>query len=447
MLATLLERLGRLPAPKAYWVGFSGGADSTALLQALHESRENLPAPVRAVHFDHGLQPDSEEWTEHCREFCAARDIPLHTERLEIQRDGRISLEEAARNVRYRAVTALLDDGEMYLTAHHAEDQAETLFLNLMRGSGIEGLAAIPVLRTLERGWVARPLLDVHRGELEDFLERRNIAWLEDPSNLDRAFDRNFLRHELFPLLEARWPGVARRLVRTARNARAGSNALARFIEGETGRWLQDPLRLPVSRLMAVDGGMRSLVLRHWLRRHEVPTLPEARMGEFLKQLANSHPDSQPAVAWDNWSIRRYRDDLWLQHDLPLDGCTSAPWTEGAEMPLGPESGRYRLQGPDTVIPRGWRVGPRTVGGRIRPSAEGHSRKIKHMLQAAAVPPWLRLGIPVLYWDDEPVALGDWLLGHRLKDWLTQNGLELHWSPEDRALDCIRERCHDREWT
>ena len=166
----LLESLARLPVPEKYWIGFSGGADSTALLLAMWECRDRLPVPIHAVHFHHGLQDAADDWLDHCESFCSKRDIPFLSEKLEIVPVKRSSIEEEARNCRYRAVANILGDQEMYLTAHHAEDQSETLFLNLMRGSGIEGLAGIPVLRNLENGWVARPLLDKHRVDLERFL-------------------------------------------------------------------------------------------------------------------------------------------------------------------------------------------------------------------------------------------------------------------------------------
>jgi tRNA(Ile)-lysidine synthase len=171
----LLASLGRLPVPRKYWVGFSGGADSTALLQALYESRAQLPAGLHAVHFHHGLHARAGDWQEHCRAFCEQRGIPFLSEQLEIDRAAGTSLEEASRNSRYRSVARIVGEDEMYLTAHHAEDLAETLFLNLMRGSGIEGLAGIPMLRNLERGWVARPLLEIHRSELVTYLEARTL--------------------------------------------------------------------------------------------------------------------------------------------------------------------------------------------------------------------------------------------------------------------------------
>ena len=437
----LLESLGRLPIPSRYWVGFSGGADSTALLLALHESADQLAAPMHAVHFDHGLQEQAGDWAAHCEEFCRERGIPFRLETLSVPRTSRSSLEEEARNRRYRAVSRILGEQDMYLTAHHAEDQAETLFLNLMRGSGIEGLAGIPVLRNLGQGWVARPLLDIHRKELVGFLRERGVAWLEDPSNTDMAFDRNFLRGELFPQLEQRWPGLAKRLSRTARNARASANAMAAVIEQHAGDLLQDCLRMPARKLLALDAEMQSLVLRQWLRRQEIPVLPESRLGEFLQQLSESQADSQPEVQWGDWMMKRYRSDLWLHRREPFAACERKTWRGGMQVELGPDSGSYHLQGGKTEIPSGWRVGAREAGDRIRTFETGPSRKLKHFFQTASIPPWLRLGIPVLYWDDEPVALGDWAIGHRLQWWLMENGLELEWKPADHVLTRVRRDC------
>lgn len=439
----LLDKLKRLPVPRKYHVGFSGGADSTALLLAMHDMRDQLPAPFQAVHFDHGLQRDSGHWAAHCKALCSHRGISFRSEKLEIRSKARGNLEEEARNSRYRSVAGILGEEEMYLTAHHAEDQAETLFLNLMRGSGIEGLAGIPALRTLGRGWVARPLLDVHRAELVKFLENLGVEWLDDPSNSDTSFDRNYLRRDLFPLLEERWPGLSRRLSRTARNARTSANALAQFIEGQSAELLGDPLRMPVPELLEFEAGMQALILRQWLRRHEVPALPESRLREFQNQLSDAQPDSRPEVQWSDWQIKRYRHDLWLHRREPFSPCPEKPWRSGMRIDLGPETGAYALLGRATAIPDGWRVGPRDAGGRIRPVETGPSRKIKHYFQSGSVPPWLRLGIPVLYWDDEPVALGDWALGHRLRQWLAETGLELEWKPTDPVLAVVRRNCKD----
>jgi tRNA(Ile)-lysidine synthase len=437
----LLDSLARLPSPRKYWVGFSGGADSTALLQALHECREKLTVSIQSVHFHHGLQDAADAWQDHCRTFCAERDIPFLSKKLEISSSGRSSPEEAARNCRYRAVAEILGNNEMYLTAHHAEDQAETLFLNLMRGSGIEGLAGIPVLRNLENGWVARPLLDRNRPELERFLQKRNIAWLTDPSNEDRAFDRNYLRQELFPILEQRWPGLRRRLFRTARNARITAGAMAMFIEGQSGDLIRDRLKMPLQKLLELEPEMQTLILRQWLRRHEVPVLPEARLTEFLEQLAGSELTSQAEVQWEDWMIKRYQHDLWLHRRNPFLGCPAKKWKHGMKLNIGPDSGLLRLVGDATPIPASWKVRARKSGDRIRPVLHGPSRKLKQFFRSAMIPPWLRSGIPVLEWDGEPVALGDWVIGHRLQAWLFENDLKYQWRPSDPVLGRVRTDC------
>jgi tRNA(Ile)-lysidine synthase len=400
----LLARLAALPTPRKYWVGFSGGADSTALLQSLHECREQLAAELHAIHFHHGLQKEANAWQEHCREFCDERNIPYRAERLEIDSSGGTSLEEESRNCRYRAVARILGSDEMYLTAHHAEDQAETLFLNLLRGSGVEGIAGIPALRNLDHGWVARPLLEQRRRDLVEYLERRSISWLADPSNEDTAFDRNFLRHELFPIIEKRWAGLVPRLVRTARNARSTVNAMATFIENQSGELINDRLKMSLHKLLALEPEMQNLILRQWLRRHEVPMLPESR---------------------------------------PYLACPQKPWSRDMQLELGPDSGKLLLLGEPAELPQGWIVRARQPEDRIRLRPDGPSRKIKHFFQTTAIPPWLRSAIPVLEWDGEAVALGDWILGHRLQLWLVENGVDWIWQPSDSVLARVRSDCHN----
>ena len=442
---TVLHWIGQLPAANRYWVGFSGGADSTALLLALHQARHELPAPLAAVHFDHGLQASSRQWEIHCRDFCATRGIPYRAVSLRISRNRRESPEEAARNARYRAVADLLARDEMFLTAHHSEDQAETLLLNLMRGSGPDGLAGIPRLRTLGKGWVARPLLDVPRDLLRGFLAKNDVCWQEDPSNEDTGYDRNYLRQELFPLLESRWPGVAKRIARTARLTRQSTNALSVLIEERSGEALGDRVCLSLSFLRSFDPELRALVMRQWLRRHEVPTLPEVRLLRFLEQLDNAESGNGAETGWNGWQLKRYRDSLWLHRRDPPFECAESPWSSGMTLQLGSDSGAIRLLGPETPIPPGWRVGQREEGARLRAFGDGPSRKIKHILRESGIPPWLRLGIPVLYWDDEPVAVGDWALGHRLRQWLAGNDLKLEWRPTDPVLNRVRKDARKTE--
>lgn len=439
----LLRSMARLPQARMYWVGFSAGADSSALLHALHESRDELPAPIHAVHFHHGLNPGADAWQRHCQNFCAERNIGFTSRRLEIKRASRTSIEEESRNRRYLAMSELLQRDDIYLTAHHADDQAETLFLNLMRGSGIEGLAGIPQLRKLGKGWVARPLLTTTRSELESYLLRHGVDWLDDPSNKDPSFDRNFLRHFLFPQLESRWPGVVRRLTRTSRTARISATALAGFIDLHCDELLQNRHVMPLRPFLRLEPPMRSLVLRQWLRRQEIPALPEVRLNEFIQQLAASTSASQAEVRWDGWQIKLYDKLIWLQDQVIPALESSKDWTAGAKLELDDALGCLALHGSNPTVPGGWQVASRRKGERIRLYDQGVRRKLKDLFRESAIPPWLRSSIPVLYWDGEAVAIGDWVIAQRLQTWLDAYHVEYRWEPGSPLLSELRLACHN----
>ena len=207
----LAEALARMPSMQCYRVAFSGGADSAALLHALCQLRDALaPAEIRAVHVHHGLHADADTWESDCRRICADLGVALDVLRVDGRAGPGESPEAAARRARYDALASLVGTGEAVCTAHHQRDQAETLLLQLVRGAGPAGLAGMPALATLGRGWLARPLLDTPPEDLRDYLERYGLSWTEDPGNTEQRFDRNFIRHEILPRLEDRWPGVQR---------------------------------------------------------------------------------------------------------------------------------------------------------------------------------------------------------------------------------------------
>jgi tRNA(Ile)-lysidine synthase len=439
----LLAVMGQLPRARKIWVGFSGGVDSTALLLALHQAGSALGAPVHAIHFHHGLNPGADSWLDHCSKFCSERKIPFVSQYLEIHTSGGASTEEASRDARYQAVAELLGCDEIYLTAHHADDQAETLFLNLMRGSGIEGLAGIPPLRKLGSGQVARPLLQWGRADLEDYLRRQGVNWMEDPSNRDLSFDRNYLRNQLFPMLNSRWPGVVKRLTRSARIARLSSEALAEFVNSHSGKLLANKHRMALEPLLELDQPMQALVMRQWLRGQEIPALTEVRIYEFLDQLASAKRNSQAEVRWNRWQLKLYRDFIWLQDLSSLADCRVQTWNESMELMLPGGLGQLRLLGKPRSIPSGWRVDSRREGAKIRLRARSSRQTLKELFRVSPVPPWMRAAIPVLYWDEEPVAVGDWVIAQSLKSWLDSNDLEYRWYPADLVLLELQSSCHD----
>ena len=436
----LSEALKKLPTPRKYWVGFSGGADSTALLLALHNVQGLIP--FQAIHFHHGLNEEADAWLDHCEDFCATREIPFTSQSLNLPEICNSNIEESARDCRYQAISELLGSDEMYLTAHHADDVAETLFINLMRGSGLEGLASIPELRQLAAGWVARPLLDRRRTELEDYLSRNRVKWLEDPSNKDQSYDRNYLRNQLFPTLKHRWPGLITRLNRSARIARSTSEVLADFITRQFSELLDDPHRMPLDSLRELESPMQALVLRQWLRMRGVTALPESRMLEFLDQLRKADSNSRAEVRWKQWQLKLYKPYIWLQDTSIPDRCGRHPWTAGMKMELDQRHGYLELQGEIKSIPKGWQIDSRQEGNRIQLTAGGSRSKLKELFRQSGIPPWLRPAIPVLYWQGEAVAVGDWIIADKMNNWLSTHKLEYRWYPADPLLSELQSACH-----
>jgi len=196
------------------WIAYSGGLDSQVLLHLCVQSK--YMNKIKAIHIHHGLSKNADQWVEHCKETCQNLKIPLIIKYIQINEIKRKSLEELARHKRYEIFEELLEENDVLLMAHHADDQAETFLLRALRGSGIEGLSAIPQQRKLGKGILYRPLLNFSRMELQKYAHENNLKWIEDESNQCEKFDRNFLRKQIIPILKNRWKGLEKTLCRTA---------------------------------------------------------------------------------------------------------------------------------------------------------------------------------------------------------------------------------------
>lgn len=424
--------LAEFPGTAKAWIAYSGGVDSTALLALAAASRELLKRPLAAVHVNHGAHPEAGQWAVHCRQVCRGLSVPLEV--LDVTRSVKAGAgpEAGLREARYAALAELLGPGELLLTAHHRDDQAETLLLHLLRGSGIDGLAGMPRVRRLGAGSLLRPLLDTPRADLQAYLEASGLPWLADPSNDTLALDRNFIRHRILPLLEQRWPATGRTLARSAAHAGEASALLAEVADGLLGEsglgslpldpsWRDQPERL-------------RLALRHWLRRIGLPPVPGAMLQEFCRQLGNARPDAATELAWSGQRLRAWQGRLW-RVPSPLPGpCPATRWESGTHVDLGEAHGCLELQG---SLPPQWpwalEVTGRCGGERLAAPGGGH-RKVKEALRQSGIPPWLRAGVPLLAGNGEILAVGDWLLAPGLADWLGNHGLRLSWTPAHPAL-------------
>ncbi|MEB4592867.1 tRNA lysidine(34) synthetase TilS [Candidatus Thiothrix sp. Deng01] len=401
----LLTFFRHYPAP-AYLIGYSGGMDSHVLLHACSRLQPQLPdLPFRALHIDHGLQPAAAQWAQHCHEVCQQLGVPLLTERLQLAVPAGESVEAAARDARYAAFSRHLQAGEILLTAHHQHDQAETLLLHLLRGSGVDGLAAMPLFRPLAQGGLGRPLLACGRAELLDYAEHHRLDYIDDPSNLDRRFDRNFLRHQVMPVLQQRWPSAQKTLARAARLQAESRGLLSAFLQGKLAEMRgRRPGTLSISRLLGQETALQKALLREWLAERGLRAPEERRLLQVLHDVLLCAPDAMPRVQWEGCEIRRYRDDLYALTPLPPhDPAQVLAWDvrqplsiPSLQRTLSPEllgSWREYLQASPEPVTVRFRQGGEKVWLRQR----GGHHSLKKLLQEAGVAPWERERLPLVY--------------------------------------------------
>jgi tRNA(Ile)-lysidine synthase len=415
------------------WVAFSGGLDSHVLLHAL--ARSAAGGAVRAIHIDHGLQFESPAWAEHCHAVCRQLGVELVTRPVEARPQPGESPEAAARRARYAAFSALLEPGDLLLTAHHQDDQAETLLLQLLRGAGPRGLAAMPEVAPLGAGRLARPLLETTRAELHAYARSEGLEWVEDPSNRELRYDRNFLRHEIMPRLRERWPAAGAVLARSAGHF-AETSALLEQVAHDDAAHAQGGCSgtLSVSALLGLSLARRRNLLRHWLRRRGFGVPDTSRLQSILDNVLTARADAVPQVAWTGCEVRRYRDDLYAM--APLGPAPAAPIPWDPRRPLDLPDGLGRLE----AVPatgRGVRAdvlsrGPLTVrfrrgGERCRPAPGAADRTLKNLLQETGVPPWLRARMPLLYAGETLVAVADRWVCAPCGAVEHESGVEIRW--------------------
>ena len=403
-----------------FCVAFSGGLDSTVLLHAIKLIQDEQGGEIRAIHVDHGLSAESPDWAQNCAQQCQALGVQLNQVRLRINPQPRQSLEAEARRQRYGAFREGLQPGECLVMAHHGEDQAETLLLQLLRGAGTHGLAAMPWLRRFQPGWLLRPMLDLRRVQIREWAETRGLSWLQDPSNDDLQLDRNFLRARVVPLMLQRWPGAIKAMGRSARLA-GESSALLDEIARQDEQKVSCDGRLSVAGMAELGPQRARNLLRYSLKNAGFPVPSEKQLRQGLADLLEARPDRQPRVSWAGGYLRRYRGRI---HLLPAgtdeDHAPEAPgpWEPDEPLELGGLAGRLRCVptrgaglGPDCVK-QGLRVSFRKGGERLRPQGHKHSRCLKKLFQQAGVVPWMRGRVPLIWSGDELVAVGDLWLSH-----------------------------------
>jgi tRNA(Ile)-lysidine synthase len=350
-----------------------------------------------------------------------------------VPRDSGLGLEAAAREARRAAFSAAMRPGDCLALAQHRDDQAETFLLHALRGSGPDGLAAMRPWRRFGDGWLWRPLLEMPRSALLAYAEAHGLRWIEDPTNADLAFDRNFLRHRVLPLLHTRWPQAGTGFARAAALAAESADLLAghdraALVDVRADAGDGDALSVPA--LRALPPPERARVLRLWATTLGWPPLSAAAVARIDAHLVDATiaPDRQPMVDWQGRSVRRWRDALHAvdpAHALPVGW--HADWDGHVPLAL-PNGDRLALVG-TKVLPVPCRVHARVGGERLRLPGRTHRHTLKHLLQDAGLPPWERARLPLLGTaDGELLAAGDRFLDAGFAHWLADRGARLAWT-------------------
>ena len=396
---------------RQFLLAFSGGLDSTVLLHRLVRWREQDPTiQLRAIHIHHGLSANADGWVAHCQQVCQQWQVPLLVERVVLGDEG-LGIEAHARQARYQAFRMALLPGEALVTAQHLDDQCETFLLALKRGSGPTGLSAMSGESNFAGTKLLRPLLNERRESLYQWAMTHQLTWIEDESNQDDAYDRNFLRLRVVPLLSARWPHFAEAVARSASLCGEQEQLLDEMLAAELATLMAEDGSLAVEPLTTLSAPRRAALLRRWLGAHNA-LMPSRDVPERIwREVAQAREDAFPCLRLSDFTVRRYQQRLhWVKY---IPGQTEAvlSWPDISEPLLLPaELGELVLQ------PGGALREPNqgdTVTIRFRASGNLHivgrhgGRKLKKIWQELGVAPWRRDTTPLLFYGETLIAAAD----------------------------------------
>ncbi len=418
-LSYLLATTPLAHLPCEFIIAFSGGLDSTVLLHLMCSIRHDLPhSSLKAIYIDHGLQDDSKTWGKHCERVCSHLKVSFRSVSLNAVATRGDSPEEGARKARYAYLRKYCQQKtSVLLTAHHANDQTETLLLQLLRGSGPRGLASMPVIQLFAQGHHLRPLLVYERSTLEQYANINRLKWIDDPSNSVTDFERNFLRHKIVPILKERWPAVHNTSLRTAQLAADADELLSdlavidfEFVKGSTTNTLH------VTALKQLKESRCRNVIRYWISLHGANIPSYAQTAQILNMLY-ARIDSVPLLTLHRHQIRRHRMKLYLiKTHKKIDTDWELSFEPSEHTLLLPDHSTLTLshttgEGLNLTKLLGKKLIVRyRRGGEVcTPMGRKRRHRLKKLFNEADIPPWERERIPLVFVDELLVAVvGKW---------------------------------------
>jgi tRNA(Ile)-lysidine synthase len=446
----LLVSLNSIPEVSHYYVAYSGGLDSHVLLHALKEISSSLSGSIHALHVNHGISEHAKDWVHHCESTCRNLDVNFKSFEIEEDSPKGESLEAWAREKRYQVMTEQLDSTALLVTAHHLNDQAETLLIQLARGAGVRGLAAMPALRKHNNVRLARPLLNVDQEKLLKYAKSHNLQWIEDESNSDVSIDRNFFRHQIIPKLKKRWPGIANTLHRVALHQASTSRLIDDLAEIDYCFCVaQSRATLQVDKLLSLSIERQSNLIRYWLRQLGLRVPDNKVMHEITNNFLLAKQESEPMVRWPDAELRRYRNQIYaLKPVLEQDVETRIDWDMQSPRRLSGGVLRAKLNPgkgiatdicPDAQLQIRYRKG----GEKIHLSNKAHRQELKKLFQEASIPPWERDRLPLLYREGQLIAVADLWIDISASNEDDKPAWILEWEKNDTRVTVGQDKSND----
>lgn len=436
--------LREYPADKTLWLALSGGLDSVALLHRLATLPQFQPrikqGQLKAIHVHHGLSDHADEWLSFCQQLCAELNIPLYAEKVTLN-NHQNNVEQQARDARYQVFSQYVSDGEYLLTAHHADDQIETFFLRLLRGAGLDGLAGIPPQRQHMHFTIVRPLLSCSRAQLQGYAQQQQLRWIEDESNQDTRFDRNWWRQHLLPQIWQKFPGRKTAILRSLQQLQQDQAVLSSLLDEKLDGcraecdWPQTKSNyLKLTALAEYTDELQPYIIRRWLQQNGISAPSSAQLQQFCVELFSAHEDKHPQLLIGDWVMQRFQQGLYLrQREVGLETEKTLVVTDIGSNPPSTDllswgGGTLVAKAPESngIVSGAYRVvaASECRGMTLQPKGRPH-KTLKHAWQENHVPLWLRDHWPCML-DEQGELVA--VIGLAVaQPYYSDSGRELYW--------------------
>ncbi|MDT9587570.1 MAG: tRNA lysidine(34) synthetase TilS [Candidatus Arsenophonus melophagi] len=408
--ALLQKIITAIGSTRRILVGFSGGLDSTVLLHALVTLRNTTlhKLNIRAVYIHHGINNKADEWAIHCQKVCYDLKVAFFSRQVHINSTGQ-GIEAAARDARYQAFREILLLEEILVTAQHLDDQAETFLLALKRGSGPAGLSSMPTTLPFSNSYLIRPLLSFSRQQLVVYAKQKALFWIEDDSNQNQRYDRNFLRLTIMPHFNQRWPNFSKTIARSASLCAEQEALLDELLKDNLDQLITEEGALHIDLLKSFSEIRRNTILRRWLSLHRILMPSQVQLKQIWRDVICARPDAEPKfILAKNNVIRRFQQKLWLLPNFNDLNNICLTWQLPSAIKLPDNLGILivtntgdEMRAPFSNEKVTIRFG---LKGNIKILGRQHARRSKKLWQELGIAPWLRTRIPLIYYNQELIA-------------------------------------------